>query len=106
MVANTHLRAIDSVSAEILAESHPPMSDEEIVHQKIGIGVMVDTINGISANTGGMNTSVFSVEALVEMVQSNLTPILSANANPTWYSSNSSIASAVSTAKTYITNNS
>jgi len=106
MVANTHLRAIDSVSAEILAEAHPPMTDEEIVHQKKAIGDIVDTINGISANTGGMNTSVFSKEVLVEMIQNNLSHIQSANANPTWYSSNSSIVSAVSTAKTYITNNS
>jgi hypothetical protein len=43
---------------------------------------------------------------LLEFMQNNLSHILSANANPTWYSSNSSIASAVSTAKTYITNNS
>jgi hypothetical protein len=106
MVANTHLRAIDSVSAEILAEAHPPMSDEEIVHQKKAIGDIVDTINGISANTGGMNTSVFSKELLLEFMQNNLSHIQSSNTNPTWYSSNSSIVSAVSTAKTYITNNS
>ena len=104
--ANTYTSASISVSAEILAEVDISISDEEIGHHKKAIGDIVDTINGISANTGGMNTSVFSKELLLEFMQNNLSHIQSSNTNPTWYSSNSSIVSAVSTAKTYITNNS
>lgn len=100
--ANTYTSASISVSAEILAEVDIPISDEEIGHHKKAIGDIVETIDNISANNAGRDTSTFTKVQLDEQMQNNLLHIQSANTNPTWYTSNSAIASAVAKAKAFI----